>query len=471
MSATAPPKLPRGAALRVSEAVAIGTVLDGKYRVESELGRGGMAVVFAARHVTLGHAVAIKVLRPGADRSPEQAQRVVREARAAAGLASENATRVFDVGALDSGEPYMVMERLVGVDLARLALDRGPLPVEEVAGYLVQACDAIMEAHARGIVHRDLKPSNLFLTTRRDGTALVKLMDFGISKVVSSAADEDALTGTHDSLGTPHYMSPEQLFRAREVDARADVWALGVILYRLLTAEHAFAGETTPAVHVAVASAPAPRLRDRRPDAPAELEQLVLDCLVKSRDARLPSVKTFARALLPYADPETRARYAHLGGDPSTESDPVAAVDIQELGSADGETRDAWGTAATRTTARVRWTLVALGGGGLAVAAVLGFGSLRAEPRATSSPTSSAISSGATAAGVVDSASAPAAAATTGTAAGEVASAPPPPSAPSTAGAASLGSAPRPVRSPPSRSLSPRLAAPPPRSDPYGQRR
>jgi serine/threonine-protein kinase len=348
MDQTAPPKRLHGPGPgRLGESLT-GQVVGGKYRIESVLGRGGMAIVFAARHVTLGQAVAIKVLKPEIAGGASQAERVVREARAAARLSSENATRVLDIDALDSGEPYIVMEQLQGADLGQVLARRGPLPVRDAAGYVVQACDAIAEAHAMNLVHRDLKPSNLFLTTRRDGSDLVKLMDFGISKLISTDP-EDSITATHESLGTPHYMSPEQLMTAKDVDTRTDIWALGVIVYRLLTGQYPFVGETTPALHVAIASAPAPRLRDVRADAPAEIEALVLACLAKSHQDRPRSVHAVARVLLPFADDDTRRRYAHLAETPGGllgQGDPV------EAGAAEASTRAELRRVAFRGTRR-----------------------------------------------------------------------------------------------------------------------
>jgi serine/threonine protein kinase len=479
MSATAPPKLPRGAALRVTEEIAVGTVLDGKYRLESVLGRGGMAVVFAATHVTLGHAVAIKVMKHEAGGSSTQAERIVREARAAAGLTSENTTRVLDIGSLDSGEPYIVMERLVGVDLAHLLLERGPLPVKDVASFLVQACEAVAEAHSKDLVHRDLKPSNLFLTTRRDGSPLVKLMDFGISKVVSEAPEE-SLTATRDSLGTPHYMSPEQLMTSREVDTRTDVWAFGVILYRLLTGEHPFVGETTPAVHIAVASSPAPRLRDKRPDAPQPIEQLVFDCLVKSRAKRLQSVQAFAKVLLAFADEDTARRYAHLAEPPPatrsahrTPDEVDVELDVGSLAAADTETHSAWGTGRSKASGPERRSKKALGIVSLAVVATAVIGSMRWVGRTSASETAvSATESAVSAVGASPVATAnlaskdPPQPSSDGPSAGVSAQ------SSSSHPVASSPAAPSvPIRRRPKPSSTTPATPPPPKLDPYGQRR
>jgi serine/threonine-protein kinase len=297
--------------LQVTPLSCAGAVLDDKYRVEGVIGRGGMAVVVAATHRTVGHRVAIKLLQPDRTIGPSDSARMLLEARAATALKSEHVTRVLDVGELDSGHPYLVLELLEGIDFGRLLEQQGPLSVRDAAEYLVQACEAIAEAHARGIVHRDLKPSNLFLARRADGAPLVKLMDFGVSKILDGRPDE-ALTATRDGLGTPHYMSPEQLVCARDVDARTDVWALGVLLYRLLTGTHPFDGPSAAAVHVAIATLPAPMLRDARPDAPVLVEELVDRCLVKDRAVRLKTAAEFAAALLPLTTEETQRRYRYL---------------------------------------------------------------------------------------------------------------------------------------------------------------
>jgi serine/threonine-protein kinase len=310
MSSTRPPKLARDPGLRVAPVVRAGARIGGRYRVESIVGRGGMGLVVAALDEQTGARVAVKLLLPHACESASFARRAMREARAAAALKSEHATRVLAVGRLDSDLPYLVMELLEGTDFERLLTRRGKLTVGEVATCLVQACDAIGEAHARGIVHRDLKPSNLFRTHRRDGTTLVKLMDFGISKLVE--ADRGALTPTPDSPGTPRYMSPEQLLSARRVDSRTDVWALGVIAFRMLTGKHPFDGETAAAVHIAIAQSPVPSLADAEPHVPAPIVRVIERCLTKSPAERLPTVRALADVLLPFADADTQRRFGSV---------------------------------------------------------------------------------------------------------------------------------------------------------------
>src|SRR6266545_2072569 len=262
-----------------------GDVLAGKYRVESILGAGGMGVVVLVQHIELGQRMAIKLMTPGVNHDPQAAIRFLREARAAAGLQSEHVVRIFDVGTLDSGAPYMVMELLRGEDLSQLLSNVGRLAVSEAVDYVLQACHAIAEAHAMGIVHRDLKPSNLFLTRRSDGSPLVKALDFGISKAMSPEGDSQFsanLTTTSAVMGSPLYMSPEQVRNAKQVDARADIWSLGVILHELLTGTPAFHADTLPGICAAIIADNPPPLRSLREDAPSELEDVLNRCLEKS---------------------------------------------------------------------------------------------------------------------------------------------------------------------------------------------
>jgi serine/threonine-protein kinase len=275
-----------------------GELVAGKYLIERRLGQGGMGTVYAAMHVQLREAVAIKCLRAHVAQNPAMVARFVREARAAVRIKSEHVARVLDVGSLPAGEPFMVMELLAGQDLHRVSAERGPLPVAEAALYVAQACDAVAEAHLYGIVHRDLKPANLFLTRRADGSPLVKVLDFGISKV---AEEEDVnLTATTDVLGSPLYMSPEQIRSPKGVDARSDVWALGAILYKLLTGRAAFAAESSSASLAKIMVDPPPSLRTVRPDVPPEVEALILRCLDKDVTRRVQSAAELARALSPF---------------------------------------------------------------------------------------------------------------------------------------------------------------------------
>jgi len=286
--------------------VQTGEILAGKYRVERLLGVGGMGVVVAAHDVQLGRQVAVKFLLPEACLHAAAVERFLREARAAVRIQSEHVARVIEVGSLESGAPYMVMEYLKGHDLAQHLEQHGPLPIDTATDYLLQACEAIAEAHSLGIVHRDLKPGNLFLTHRADGSTLVKVLDFGISKALKTGLTDSAdanLTATSSMMGSPLYMSPEQIRSAKDVDARTDIWALGVILYELVSGKCPFVAESLAGVLAQiVADEPVP-LRRVRPDAPESLEQVLLACLHKDRTLRIQDVAQLGRELLPFAPP------------------------------------------------------------------------------------------------------------------------------------------------------------------------
>ena len=275
-----------------------GTVLAGKYRVERVLGVGGMGVVVAATHVQLDQRVAIKYLLPAALGNAEVVERFAREARIAAKLRGPHVARVIDVSQFDDGAPFMVLEYLEGHDLGRELENKGPLEVEDAVRYILETCEALAEAHAAHVVHRDLKPANLFLAVQPDKRAIVKVLDFGISRSVDASAI--ALTGTGTVMGTVFYMSPEQLADPKGIDHRADIWSLGVILYELLTGTQPFTGDSAPAVIIAVlANKPRPILELRA--LPAGLEEVVARCLREDRGARFQSVAELAAALAPFA--------------------------------------------------------------------------------------------------------------------------------------------------------------------------
>ena len=273
---------------------ALGTVLDGKYRLESVLGGGGMGIVVLAHHEQLGRRVALKFLLPSYAVREEAAVRFAREARAAARIQSEHVVRVLDVGETRDGVPYMVMEYLEGEDLAALVERVGPLPIHDAVDYLLQACEALAEAHAAGIVHRDLKPANLFLARRVDGSSIVKVCDFGIAKATLEVAN---LTQTHAFVGSPVYSAPEQLLSAGAVDVRADVWALGVILYEFLTGAMPFTAQTIPELASRILGEAPPDVRLLRADVPAPLAVTIHQCLEKDLARRIPNVGVFAQKL------------------------------------------------------------------------------------------------------------------------------------------------------------------------------
>jgi serine/threonine-protein kinase len=270
-----------------------GELIDQKYLVERVLGAGGMGLVVLARHKTLGHGVAIKVLTDVAD--AEGCARFIQEGRAAVQLRSEHVVRVFDVGTLPDGRPFLVMEHLEGQDLAELLRMRGPMDPPDIARHMVQVCDALSEAHELGIVHRDLKPANIYVVKRRDGTSSAKVMDFGISKMAASP-EWGRLTGDMSVLGTPLYMSPEQLRQTSSCDARSDIWSLGVTMFELATGRPPFdAAAITQLARNILFELPAlPALDNELPD---PLRSVVLRCLDKRPERRFQSASELSRAL------------------------------------------------------------------------------------------------------------------------------------------------------------------------------
>jgi serine/threonine-protein kinase len=261
-----------------------------------------MGVVVAAHHVDLDNRVAIKFLRPALLSNREAVARFAREARAAVRITGEHVARVSDVGTLENGSPYMVIEYLEGADLAAWLQERGPLPVAQAVDFVLQACVAVAEAHALGIVHRDLKPANLFCIRRADGKLSIKVLDFGVSKLndlVGSGA-RMAMTTTSSMMGSPLYMSPEQMRSSKDVDAGTDIWALGIILCELVTGSMAFPAESVTELAIRVNNEQPLPIRHFLPDAPVAFEAAVLKCLEKDRTRRYESVAELALALLPF---------------------------------------------------------------------------------------------------------------------------------------------------------------------------
>ncbi|MEZ4232971.1 MAG: protein kinase [Polyangiaceae bacterium] len=278
-----------------------GDVLAGKYRVEKVLGAGGMGVVVQATHIVLNDRVALKFLLPAVAKHENTAARFLREAQAAVRIKSPHVARVIDVGTMeDTGSPYMVMEYLEGKDLCAIVESEGPLDIGLAALYTLQVCEALAAAHSAGVVHRDIKPANIFLTRSGDGSPVAKVLDFGISKVTSDMG-VSSLTQTQVSMGSPLYMSPEQMRSARDVDARADVWSLGVVLYEMLTGTLPFVADSMPQLCALVLENTAPPMRIVRPDLPEELEPVVAKCLEKDPAKRYQSVGELAMDLGPFA--------------------------------------------------------------------------------------------------------------------------------------------------------------------------
>jgi serine/threonine-protein kinase len=283
-----------------------GQILAGKYRVERVLGIGGMGVVVAAHHVQLDEKVAIKFLLPSMLRNQEVVSRFAREARSAVKIKSEHVARISDVGTLENGAPYMIMEFLEGGDLAAWVQRQGPLPFQQAVDFILQACVGAASAHGIGIVHRDLKPANLFCLRGNDGQFIIKVLDFGISKVSNASDSGGAMTHTAAVMGSPYYMSPEQMQSAKEVDARTDIWALGIVLYELLTGSTPFAGESYAEIAIKVATASFAPVRVFRPDAPPNLEAVIAKCLEKDKRRRFSNVAELALALADFGSKRSR---------------------------------------------------------------------------------------------------------------------------------------------------------------------
>jgi serine/threonine-protein kinase len=298
-----------------------GETIAGKYVIEAPCGRGGLAVVLSAMHLELDRRVAIKVLLPEWAGDSEVVRRFVREGRTATRIKSEHVVRVFDVGTLESGAPYLVLEYLDGHNLEDIVTNWGPVAVPTAIDWVLQAAEAIAEAHAHGIVHRDLKPANLFLTRRADGSACIKVIDFGLSKLNDPRLrGVPKITLPTDVMGSPHYMAPEQLKATCDADERADLWALGAVLHELITGQAPFGGETVAEICATVLTQATPRISSIRANVPPGLERAVLRCLEKDPAARFATVAEMAYAIAPFGTAVAGSSYeriARMAGPPA----------------------------------------------------------------------------------------------------------------------------------------------------------
>jgi serine/threonine-protein kinase len=308
--------------------VSEGDVVAGKYRIERQIGSGGMGVVMAARHLQLGEPVALKFVTAARGSDKEAMSRMMREARATFRLRSQHTVRVLDVGELPSGPLYIVMELLEGRDLRAELKARGPLPESEVVRCALQACESLEEAHALGIVHRDLKPHNMFLAKSTRGTVL-KILDFGMSKLDPEQFDAEVgpLTRPETALGTPRYMAPEQWKSATAVDARADVWALGVVMYELLTGEAPVSKLRGPERLARLLAGAIEDPRELRHDVSEPVARVVMRCLRADPKVRWPSVAHLRTALHDaFPDPTREIPRAEV-----TRTDVTRAVPIDVM--------------------------------------------------------------------------------------------------------------------------------------------
>lgn len=278
-----------------------GELLAGRYLVEHIFAEGGMGIVCLGRHAQLEQPVAIKFLRHALAGKASVVERFLNEGRALAALRSEHVVKVMDVGQLDSGRPYLVMEHLEGIDLGALVARDGPLTVETAVAYALQVCEPLAEAHALGIVHRDIKPENLFLWSGGPGKDIVKVLDFGLAKQFGGQR-AITMTGPQDSIGSPCYMSPEQITTPQSIDSRTDVWSLGVVLHHLLTDALPFDGASLIEVLSHVLSAAPKSLHEAFPerDFDPALDVIVTRCLEKKPEARYQTMAELAAALGEY---------------------------------------------------------------------------------------------------------------------------------------------------------------------------
>jgi len=280
----------------------IGMVLQDRYRIVRLLGEGGMGAVYEGEHLLIKKRVAIKCLHAQYAQNPEVVARFHREALAATSIGHQNIIEVTDLGRFPDGSVFMVLEFLQGRDFANLIEDEGPQPLNRVVHIMMQICDALTAAHDKDIVHRDLKPENVFLIRRGEDRDFVKLLDFGISKMKSASdTPSSSMTRTGMALGTPYYMAPEQAQGRKDVDHRADIYALGVILFRALTGQHPFDHDSYPMLVLKICTEPPPPLRRYRPDLPPELEQVAAKMLAKTPDERFPNCAAVKVALRPFA--------------------------------------------------------------------------------------------------------------------------------------------------------------------------
>ena len=352
--------------------IQIGALVAGKYRVERVLGHGGMGVVVAARHVVLDQRVALKLLLPAAVGSGHRRERFLREARAAAKLESDHVVGVSDIGELDNGGLFIVMEYLEGSDLSELVAARGPLPVGEAVDHVLEALEGIGDAHARGIVHRDLKPANLFLARRGDGSTSLKVLDFGIAKSTDDeSARRDLTTSSVSFMGSPAYMSPEQIRSARDVDARAALWAMGVVLHEVLTGTRPFTADSAGAVFAKILEREPLAPCGVRPDLPADLEAIILRCLRKDPGERFQTASDLAAALAPFGRNPSKSvgRLVTRGraGAPDAAPSSSARAAAVEAAAASVRTPQTEPRAQARLTYFLAGVLLVLGIGGVGV--------------------------------------------------------------------------------------------------------
>jgi serine/threonine-protein kinase len=350
-----------------------GDVLANKYRVRRILGKGGMGLVVLATDLALDRQVALKTLLPALAAEEESVARFIREARAAVMLTSEHSVRVYEVGTREDGTPFMAMEMLRGRDLRAILKEVGRVPVHAAVDYVLQAAEGLAEAHALGMVHRDIKPSNLFVTRRADGSHLIKVLDFGLAKAPEQREGKQ-LTSTSAVFGSPEYMSPEQTKGAKSVDARADIWALGVTLYELVAGVCPFTAPSTPELFIQILQQSPRPPHTLFADIPLDLSTAILRCLEKEREARFSDLVELANALEPFGAPSSHgsARRIELVSYSTGERTAESETDPQtpDLPRVDSQATTETAMSHDSSPRRTRRVLVSSALGALAMAAV-----------------------------------------------------------------------------------------------------
>ncbi|HET7544447.1 MAG TPA: serine/threonine-protein kinase [Polyangiaceae bacterium] len=358
----------------VSADCRIGQVIADKYRIVRLLGRGGMGEVYEARHVVVGRRFALKFLHQHLARGPDSLSRFLREAQAAGALDSEHITAVLDFDTAADGSPFLVMEYLTGESLAALLAREGPLPVSRAIALLLQVCRGLDVAHRAGIVHRDLKPDNLFVTQLTSGSALIKILDFGIAKLIEPGSD-GAITSSGAILGTPFYMAPEQARGEKSVDFRADIHALGVIAYELLSGKKPHSGENYNAILAHILTQPVTPLSTLRPGLEPGLVAVIERALASEPARRQSSIAELGHALSSFAGRALPSDETHFDLRPAAPAAADAsdqATIASSVSAHDGTLRSAIGdvhigSSSRQRPQRARWALLALG----AAAAIL----------------------------------------------------------------------------------------------------
>jgi serine/threonine protein kinase len=284
-------------------ALAIGDIVADRYRVGPVIGAGGMGIVYKAQHIELGTWVAVKVIRPDIAQNSSLWRRFEREARALAALHNKNVVRVHDAGTLPSGLRYLVMEYLEGTDLRRLLVERGSMPVPEAVDHVLQVCSALGDAHRLHIIHRDIKPENIFLARFRACEPTIKLLDFGVARFLD---DKGQLTVPGRGVGSPRYLSPEQVLNAGSADQCSDIWGVGLLLYELISGRSPFEGLNAAQICLSICQGSFRSIATLCPELPPALCAAIMHCLEPDPKRRFQSAEEVMAALEPFSSRHLR---------------------------------------------------------------------------------------------------------------------------------------------------------------------